>query len=1140
MKKLFNDQWQFIEKPLQTNFVIADAIGVDFQPVELPHDWLITEVNDLYRDSEGWYLKEFQLDQRQLVANLFLEFDGIYLNSSVYVNGKLISEWKNGSTPQVISLNDAAQVGENTIFVRVRYQAPNARWYTGAGINRDVWLHILPATYCPPHGNYWHAEPSNPKQVSADWVLTIQTEIKSNTHKNSGEVNYTLYDDQHQLVYEFQQLFTPSDTKIQSRVEIMQPKLWSPDQPTLYQLITTIKSDGGEQKLSNSIAFRQLQYQPNNGVLLNGNKIKFQGVCEHEDYGLLGGAVREAAIEKRLRQLKAMGVNALRTAHNPFSSRFLTAADQMGFLVMSEFSDVWRSSKTDYDYAHFFDKCWDKDVTAWIRRDREHPAIVLWSIGNEIYDTHGREDGLQTALQLSEKVRELDPLSNAEITFASNYLLWEPTQRVADKIKIVGYNYGENLYTNEHSEHPDWCIYGSETGSIASSRGIYHFPLEKNILADDDQQCSSLGNSATSWGARDLETCLLDDLNNPYTLGQFLWTGHDYIGEPTPYHTKSAYLGQIDTAGIPKDSYYVCQAAWVPVEKKAMIHIFPYWDFNPGQKIDIRVTTNAQFCELFFNGKSLGKRDNGILEKRQLIQNWQLPYEPGTLTAVAYSEGNQIVAQDKVGSFGDVTQLSIDSSRDQLKADGQDIAFLTIRGLDKNGEFVANATNRIHVTVKGGGRIIGVDNGDSTDYDEYFGTSRRLFSGTMVVAIASTNVPSRIQVIITSPQLPLINYELSSIAAERISGYSQPVLSAPESSVNEEIPIRKIELVSTDTQGLIFNQQSQKKVLHAIIKPENATFPELTWRVTDNQGITTSLATIHKKGRDLLVTPVANGTGYIRCLTTNGRDKVAFYSMIDFNVTGHKQAYLNPYSGVSGGLYTHSNVSLTAGNERGVATLRGERSEVTFSGVDFGADGSDHITLSLFPLDPGTVPIELWEGIPDKADSRLIDRLEYTRGSIWNTYQDQTFILSTRLIGIQTLTLVFQQKVHVKQFSFAKQQRAFATLNILDADLRYGDSFTIGTDRIDHIGNNVTFQFNNLDFGEVGADCIEVIGSAPQNNSIELKIGEQKTMLEFTKSKTDQIQKFMFPRVKSRQTIEFIFLPGSNFNFKSFRFYNKK
>lgn len=336
------------------------------------------------------------------------------------------------------------------------------------------------------------------------------------------------------------------------------PHLWDVEDPYLYTLQAELLEDGQViQSESLRVGFCSKEFTPQEGFLLNGRKLRLNGVCEHHDLGALGAAFSKEAMRRKFLKLRGMGVNALRTSHNMPAPEVMELADELGFLVIAEAFDMWEMPKTQYDYARFFVDWAGTDVRSWVRRDRSHVSLLMWSIGNEIYDTHASEHGQEITRRLVGYVREHDPRGNAPCTIGSNYMPWDGAQKCADITKMAGYNYAERYYERHHETYPDWVIYGSETASVVKSRGIYHFPLERSILTDEDEQCSSLGNSATSWGAANEEYCITMDRDTPWSCGQFLWTGFDYIGEPTPYQTKNSYFGQIDTAGIPKDAYSI-------------------------------------------------------------------------------------------------------------------------------------------------------------------------------------------------------------------------------------------------------------------------------------------------------------------------------------------------------------------------------------------------------------------------------------------------------------------------------------------------------------------------------------------------------------------------------------------------------
>ncbi len=1151
MKKLFLDGWLFQERELQEHFSFDEMAASDnYQRVEMPHDWLIQKVTDLYRPSEGWYKKEFQLDNRSDRVH-YLEFDGIYMDAEVYLNAEKIGEWKYGYTPLVLPISNLNH-GANTLYVRVRHEPPNSRWYSGAGIYRNVWLHEEPQLHMPPDTQYLHSE--RVTEGEDTWLLTVQTKVKG--HKlyqpsSSATLQIDLCCKGEVIAQDISQ-FTISETEqtIHQQILVSAPLLWSPQDPQLYELRTTLTrntaspekgaDDWDKQVQIQKTGFREILLDPDRGLLINGRHMKIQGVCQHHDQGALGAVANEAAIRRQLSILKKMGVNAIRTAHNPFSREFYQLADEMGFLVQSELTDIWLHPKNQNDYSRFFDEWVERDVAAWINRDRNHPSVFMWSIGNEIYDTHGRDDGIATTERLIQLVKRFDPLHNAYITFGSNYLLWENSQKAADLLEAVGYNYAEKIYAEHHERYPEWVIYGSETCSVVQSRGVYHFPLSQSMLADDDFQCSALGNSRTSWGADSVERCILDDRNTPYSLGQFIWSGFDYIGEPTPYDMKNSYLGQIDTAGFPKDAYYTFQAAWTDYREVPMIHLFPYWDFTEGQLIDVRVCSNAPEIELFFEGDSLGRRKNDPLKGDRLLHDWQLVYRPGSLKAVAYDQNGNIIAEDCEESFQDALNLQMKPEKNWLAGNGRDLCFIEINAADQNGRLVKNANNDVLVEVNGAGRLMGLDNGDSTDFSPYKGAQKRMFRGKLLAIIAPYGEAGEISVTVRSNGLTEAQIKLpvkKSVFQEGSNDYFE-VLKIPNSAKSELPPVRKIILGKTVLADGSY-------LITAECLPKAASSEKLYWRLTDEKGIDTDIGEVVECDDGILVKPLANGTAVVRCGVKNGKAHLDFYEMLPLVFSGLKDSKLNPYKPISGGRYTRSNVQLMNGNERGIATLRDGTSWVTFDQIDFGNRGADQLTLSLFPLEKKPFEIEIYQGYPAEADCRLLAAVTYDRGSVWNTYQDQTYQLPSRISGVQTLTFSFKQKVHFKEFIFEPYKRNFEAISVLENDGIYGDSFVITEQAIEKIGNNVTLTFADFDFDKRGAAAIEIYGMASKNdNSIQIKVssvdGAERYLLDFPVSSISQVRRLVFDRpLKGKQTVEFIFLPGSYFNFEWFRFLPK-
>lgn len=1043
-----NDGWEF-----------AKGEPVHFAPVELPHDWLIADTSNLYQSGVGWYRRELDAGFLKEGQRLFLRFDGVYMDSTLYVNDQYVGEWKYGYTAFEFDITEHIHKGPgNILLLRVNYQTPCERWYTGAGIYRDVFLKVKNSCHFVSDGIYITTFLKDGR-----WHYEVDAEVE--TGGRPYEVRHTLLGAENGI------------------------KAWDVDAPHLYMLRSELIVDGEVTDIEETrFGFRTIAFDPDEGFFLNGRHMKLKGICLHHDLGALGAAVHPDAIRRQLTLFKAMGANAIRTAHNPPAKVFMDIADEMGFLVMSELLDVWRQPKNPYDYARFFDAWIEKDVASWIRRDRNHPSVIMWSIGNEIPDTHNdAEGGVETLRRLMALVRQHDPKGHAPITLCSNYMPWENTQKCADIIKLIGYNYGEKLYHEHHLAHPDWIIYGSETCSTAQSRGIYHFPLSKSILSDDDLQCSALGNSATSWGAKSVEACIRADRDASFSLGHFIWAGQDYIGEPTPYHTKNSYLGHVDTAGFPKDSYYLFQAAWTDYKKAPMVHLFPYWDFSPGQMIDVRVCSNAPWVELFLNGNSLGKRALGD----SIVTDWQIPYEPGTLRAVAYDENHCMVAQTCRQSFGDVESLRLSSET------FGELMFVTITAVDKEGRLVENANCRVRVSVSGG-KLLGLDNGDATDYEQYQTDNKRLFSGKLLAII-------------------------------RLQDGSTPQITATIDP--SDIPVRKIELTA------------RGYTVTARVFPENATYKDLYWRLTDAGGIDSPLGSLEvsENGLSATVTPKGDGDVYVRCAAKNGRGHITLISQCKLTITGMGKPFLDPYAFISGGLYNCSNTELTNGNERGVATLRDGESHVGFKDLDFGDYGSDELTLWLFPLDKDPFTFEVWEGMPLEGGSLLLTAF-YDKGSIWNTYQEVTYKLPRRLRGITTLCLVFRQKVHIKGFRFRKFEKAFQRLQAAECDHISGDSFLIRDGAVEQIGNNVTLVYDNMDFGETGAGRIELCWRTHlSKNPITIVFSgdgeELRQMVEISRADNWDTRVFTLDsRVYGKKTVSFIFLPGCSLDLAWFRF----
>lgn len=1149
-KQKINNDWHFTKQPLESSLDSVIASDVQWMSVTLPHDWLIRDSHNLYEDGEGWYRKSLLLDELAPNSRIALRFEGVYMDSTLYVNGHIAGVWKNGYSTFEIDITPYIVAGHNEIYVRVVHQSPNSRWYSGAGIYRSVWLKTYPGTHLVPDGIYIST------QKNEDiWNVEVDTEVLCTT-VSPASANYSI---RHSILDASGTLITQVENGISVELDrisnsttllsVNQPELWDTIHPYSYTLKTELlENELVTQEEIQSFGFRTMEFDPQKGFFLNGRYVKLHGVCQHHDLGCLGAAVNKVALRRQISLLQEMGVNAIRTAHNMPAVELMELADEMGVLIVSEAFDMWERSKTPYDYARFYPEWWEKDVASWVRRDRNHPSMLMWSIGNEIYDTHADERGQELTIELRDMVHIHDPKGNAVVTIGSNYMPWENAQKCADLVKFAGYNYAEKYYDQHHEEHPDWIIYGSETSSTVQSRGIYHFPFAQSVLSDDDEQCSSLGNSSTSWGAKSTEACIIADRDAAYSPGQFIWTGFDYIGEPTPYHTKNSYFGQLDTAGFKKDSFYIYQAEWTDYKESPMVHIFPYWDFSEGQLIDVRVCSNAPKIELFFNEQSMGTFEIDHKHGQKLVGEWKIPYSKGTLRAVAYDEHGDQIAEDVKSSFGDSAAIVLTPDKATISADGSDLVFVEISTIDEQGLTVENANNRIHVTVEGPGRLIGLDNGDSTDYDSYKGTHRRMFSGKLLAVIAPTLEPGTIIVRAASKGLESSELTLISEAPTRttddelvIYDYtSEAAHSSVAEVIADEIPVRKLEIICP--QGNQLTKELSSLPVRVQIYPENATYQEIEWRVTNVAGIDTNIATLEPNGHEAMIKALGDGDFYVRCATKNGADQTRLYSLMEFHIRDMGAAFLNPYEFVSAGYHGSRSRNLTNGNERGVATGREGESWICFDHIDFGDYGATELTLPIFALDNDEYKIDIWRGTPSDPDGALLTQVTYQKPSQWNVYQEETYQLPERLKGINSLCFVLHKKIHLKGFQFTKPSKAFERLNVLEYNRIYGDSFELTEHEIKNIGNNVSLIFEDMDFGDSGSTKLTICGHSPiDKNTIHILFtgpeGETRQLVEFTSSSDYCEKEFSLNKVAGPQTVTFIFLPGSQFDFKWFQFH---
>lgn len=1125
---LFNDGWEFVKAwpdTLEKN--ISEA---SWGKIDIPHDWLIYDTNNLYEDSIGWYRKifEFTPDESSKYA---IRFDGVYMEPVVFVNGIKAGEWKYGYNTFELDITQLLKDGTNEIKVKVTHNFPNSRWYSGAGIYRNIWFKQMPLTHIVSDGIYIRTE----KSING-FDVNVSTEVDGAT-SDTTIFYYVIDADGNTVATED---YVPNHTEV---ISVRNPRLWDIDDPYLYTLRTDLLVAGEViDSIDTKFGFRTIEFTCNNGFFLNGKHLKLNGVCLHHDLGSLGAAINQKAIKRQLLLMKEMGANAIRTSHNMPAPEVLDVCDEIGLLVNEETFDMWELPKNKFDYGRFFNEWAVKDIRNFVRRDRNHPCIIMWSLGNEIYDTHADEvRGKQITKMLLNAALESDPARNAIPTFGSNFLEGQPTQNCADLLKVVGYNYSERLYNAHHELHPDWAIYGSETSSTLQSRGVYHFPYSEPILTDIDEQCSSLGNSTCSWGAKNTEACIISERDNEFSAGQFIWTGMDYIGEPTPYQTKNSYFGQVDTAGFPKDTYYIYQAEWTDYKKKPMVHLFPYWDFNEGQIIDIRVASNAPCVELFFNGESQGRFEIDHAHGKQLVGHWQLPFHKGTIEAVAYDENDIEIAREVQKSYGEATSIKVASENERIHADGRDLAFVQISMEDAFGNEVKNANNLVKVTVEGPGRLIGLDNGDSTDYDQYKGNSRRLFMGKLLAIVAPTNEPGDIIVKVSSPELESATVVIPSVATEAVEGTSF-IQKNYDVELEDEIPIRKIEIVSPS--GTSLDENSKEIHLDAVLSPSNCTCKDIEWCVINDSGVPSNLATITPDENGAVLKAMGDGKFSVRCYTRNGRSKVNVISQLNFTVSGIGSAYINPYEPIAAALYNTSKGELGNASEHAIATQKAAETYLGFTNVDFGDFGADEVELNIFTFDQKDYKIQVWSGVPDGPDSELLMEGAYNMPVIWDVYQGQKFALNRRIKGVHDIYVRTEDFINLRDFVFTLPDKGFAKIHAGENDNMYGDDFKIDGLAVNGIGNNVSIEFSGMDFRD-GVDAIEISGiSYIDVNTINVLFtnqdgSETRRMLAFEKNSELETKQFDIDMVSGLNKVTFVFLPGSNFDFDWFRFYKK-
>ena len=788
----FNDDWRF-HKGEATGAEKPDFDDSQWVKQRLPHDWAIDGPFDsslnphtgaLPISGTGWYRKDFILPLEAEGRYFTIEFDGAMSNATVWLNGKELGGRPYGYIGFAFDLTPNLHFGgkNNVLAVRLTPEAHSSRWYPGAGIYRNVWLDITG----PVHVARWGTYVTSTKVSDENAVVAIATTVRNRLERESNIVLRTI------VVDASGNAVTQSDTQgrvpatamqtLATSLTISRPQRWDVDHPYLYTLVSEVM-DGDKviDTYTTPFGVRTIAFTKEKGFLLNGRRIKLHGVCLHHDLGALGAAVNRRATERQLQIMKAAGVNAIRTSHNPPSPELLELCDRMGLVVMDEVFDMWRIAKVPNGYSKYFNQWSERDLRDMVRRDRNHPSIILWSIGNEIPEQK-EPDGWKEAKRLVSFFHDEDP--TRPTTSAFNQWKDAIRNKMADQVDIPGFNYQPMQYEQIMKDHPRWVIFGSETASCVSSRGTYHLPLDK-YEKHPSLQLSGYDIIAPPWAyCPDVEFRFQDSL--PNVLGEFVWTGFDYIGEPTPYFgehadnshdwpARSSYFGMVDLAGFPKDRYYLYQSVWT---ETPMVHVLPHWNWEgrEGQNIPVMVYSNADEVELFLNEKSLGRKktfsepvelpvgknvsiDSKFASKYRLL--WQVPFQPGTLKAVGYRGGKDVTSEE-VRTAKAPAKVKLTPDRTVLQPDGDDLSFIAARIEDKDGNLCPMADNLVHFQVTGAGEIAAVDNGNAATVEPFHADHRKAFNGLALLIVRSrSGQPGRIEVTATSEGLSQDNVQLS-------------------------------------------------------------------------------------------------------------------------------------------------------------------------------------------------------------------------------------------------------------------------------------------------------------------------------------------------------------------------------------------
>ena len=780
----FNFDWRFTlgDEPAFAESGYDDGA---WRELHLPHDWSVegefsadnpsTPSGGALPGGIGWYRKHFSAPEGVFRPDgkpqktVCVEFDGVFMNSTVYVNGQELGTRPYGYSSFCYDITSCLQPGENLIAVRCdNADQPNSRWYAGCGIYRDVRLEVSDPVHIAYNGIFVRA--TDISDGKATVIVGIETEGAAPGRKVDYDVR--IADAKGRTVA---QTAFSGTASAETALELIRPHRWDVDDCYLYTAFVSVSADGSQDGEAVRFGIRTTAWDADKGFFLNGRPLKLLGVCLHHDMGCLGTAVHPRALQRELQILKDMGVNAIRTSHNPPAPQLLDLCDEMGFVVMDEAMDMWRKRKTRYDYARFFDEWHVRDVQDFVRRDRNHPSVVMWSVGNEILEqSDSRTDDIANLtpeqandlLNFIHSLGQSDPNENNPNVLLTRHMaqlirdldttraitagcngVWPGNNLLrSGALDVYGFNYHPQLYDSCRVWFPGKPLLGSETVSSLNSRGVYFQPSTEKVklprrgwqfTAEDDvdwgHQVTAYDACSAPW-ADYHEDAWIAVRDRDFIAGTFIWTGFDYLGEPTPYGwpSRSSYFGVVDLAGFPKDAYWLYQSEWTD---KTVLHLFPHWNWTPGEPVDVwAYYNNADEAELFVNGESWGRQSktDDVLH----VQWNAVPFQPGRIEVVSYKNGRE-VAREARYTAGEPVTLRLTPDRRTIAADGYDLSYVTVEALDADGRVVPTAGDLLHFSVEGAGELVGVDNGNAADTLSLKGADKALFSGKALAVVRS-------------------------------------------------------------------------------------------------------------------------------------------------------------------------------------------------------------------------------------------------------------------------------------------------------------------------------------------------------------------------------------------------------------------